>query len=136
MVNSAPTPLSRRESQIMNIVYRLGEASANEIAERLPDPPGNSSIRSILSILEEKGHLTHRRARGRFIYIPSVPSETVQRSALQQLIQTFFSGSAPRMVAKLLSTSDLTQDELDEIAQLIEEAKQEDHSHESSTDAE
>jgi predicted transcriptional regulator len=118
--------LSRRENQIMDIVYELGEATAVQIQERLPDAPSNSSVRVLLRILEEKEFLTHHTEGGKFIYTPIIPAEKAEQSAIKHLIKTFFGNSTPRAVAALLSTSDLTEDELDELSQLIEEAKKED----------
>lgn len=115
--------LSRRESQIMDAVFQLGEASAADIQERMPDPPGNSSVRVMLRILEEKGFLIHREEGGRYLYSPAMESDQVERSALAHLVQTFFGGSVKRIVSALLSTRDLTQEELDELAQLIEQAR-------------
>ncbi|MEP7286704.1 MAG: BlaI/MecI/CopY family transcriptional regulator [Chloroflexota bacterium] len=125
MVDPLHTQLSRRESQIMDVIFQLGEATAVEIMERLPDPPSNSSVRTLLTILEQKGHLTHRREGGRFIYAPSLAPEKVKRSALSHLMETFFGGSVPKMVATLLSTNDLSESDLDELTQLIEQAKKE-----------
>ena len=123
MVNPMHDQLSRRENQIMDVVYQLGEATAVQILERLPDPPSNSAIRTLLTILEEKGHLTHRRVRGKFVYSPSIPADNARRSALSQLLRTFFGGSPPQMVAAILSSTDLSDAELDELADLIQKAK-------------
>src|SRR5579862_8300949 len=97
-----PTSLSRRETQLMNVVYQLGEASAAEIMDRLPDPPSNSSIRTLLAILESKGHLTHRRESGRFIYRPTLSPEKARQTVLAQMLNTFFDGSPQQVVATLL----------------------------------
>ena len=120
--------LSRREGQIMTVIYRLGQATAEEVRTHLPDPPSNSSVRVLLRILEQKGHLTHERDGQRYVYRPIVPTEKAGRSELRQLTKTFFEGSVPGVVAALLSMSqsDLSQEELDELAALIEQAKQED----------
>ncbi len=117
--------LSRRENQIMDIVYELGEATAVQIQERLPDAPSNSSVRVLLRILEEKEFLTHHTEGGKFIYTPIIPAEKAEQSAIKHLLKTFFGNSAPRAVAALLSTADLTEDELAELSQLIEDAKKE-----------
>ncbi len=121
--------LSRRESQIMDIVFQLGEATATEIQERLPDPPGNSAVRVLLTILEGKGHLTHRREGKRYIYRPTVVPEKARQSALVHLLKTFFGGSVPQVVAALLSATELSDEELDQLAQLIEQAKKEGEEH-------
>ncbi len=125
MVNPMHDQLSRRENQIMDVLYQIGEASASDILARLPDPPSNSAVRTMLTILEEKGHLIHRRVGSKFLYKPSVPVENASHSALGQLIRTFFSGSRPQVVAALLSSADLSDAELDEIAQLIQKARTE-----------
>ena len=117
--------LSRRERQIMNIIYELGEATAAEIVERLPEPSSNSSVRILLGILEEKGQLTHRTEGTRFIYRSTVETEKVKRSALAQLIKTFFRGSATQVVATLLDNPDLSDAEREELIRLIEQSKKE-----------
>ena len=123
MVNPMHGQLSRRENQIMDLIYQLGEATAAEITMRLPDPPSNSSVRTLLTILEEKGHLIHKRKGARFVYQPTVPADNAQRSAVERMVDTFFGGSAPRLVATLLSTTDLSDSELDELEKLIRQAK-------------
>src|SRR5215813_5698488 len=125
-MDSPRRQLSRREAQIMDVIFQLGEATAAEILERLPDPPSNSAVRALLAILEEKGHLTHRREGARFIYLPTIPPETAKQNVLSHLTETFFGGSVPQVVATLLSTSDLSEAELDELAELIRQAKKED----------
>src|SRR5215831_9041182 len=117
--------LSRREHQIMDIIFELGEATAAEIVERLPEPSSNSSIRILLGILEEKGHLTHRTDGTRFIYRPTLERDSIKRSALEHLVKIFFGGSATQVVAALLDNPDLTQEEREELAHLIEQAKKE-----------
>ena len=126
MVNPMHSQLSRRENQIMDLIYQLGEATATDIMARLPDPPSNSAVRTLLGILEEKGQLTHRREGARFIYQPMIPADSARRSALARMVETFFGGSAPRMVAALLSTADLSESELNELEQLIRHAKGDD----------
>jgi predicted transcriptional regulator len=109
----------------MDVVFELGEATAAEILERLDDPPSYSAVRALLTILEEKGHLTHRKEGARYIYGPTLNPEKAKQSALSYLVKTFFGGSAPQVVATLLSTGDLSKEELDELARLIDEAKRE-----------
>ena len=123
MNNPFRKPLSRRETQIMDVAFQLGEATAADIVERLPDPPSYSSIRALLTILEEKGHLTHRREGARYIYTPTLSADTAKQSALSHLVKTFFSGSPQQVVATLLSTNDLSPEDLDELAKLIDEAR-------------
>jgi len=119
--------LSKREQQIMEIVYRLGRASANEVVEALPDGPTNSTVRTQLGILERKGQLTHVELDGRFIYAPVAPAEAAGKSALDRVLETFYEGSVSRVVATLLDRrdADLTPEELDELTALIERAKRE-----------
>jgi predicted transcriptional regulator len=117
--------LSRRESQIMNAVYRRGRATAKEIRASLPDPPTDSSVRVLLRILEEKGHLKHERDGRRYVYLPTVPASKAGYSELRQLKTTFFRDSVPSVVAALLSMSksDLSYEDLDELSKLIDDAK-------------
>ena len=119
--------LSRRERQIMDVVYRLGRATAAEVQGALPDPPGYSAIRALLRVLEEKGHLRHEQQGPRYVYLPTVPRSAARQSALTQLVSTFFEGSATQTVAALLdmSAKRLPDAELDELARLIEQARQE-----------
>jgi predicted transcriptional regulator len=123
MNNPFRKPLSRRETQIMDVVFQLGAATAADIVERLPDPPSYSSIRALLTILEEKGHLIHRKEGARYIYSPTLSADKAKQSALSHLIKTFFSGSPQQVVATLLSTNDLSTEDLDNLAKLIEEAR-------------
>ncbi len=117
--------LSRRERQIMDIVFELGEATAAQIVERLPEPASNSSVRILLGILEEKGHLTHRSEGTRFVYRPTIEPEKVKRSALSHLMKIFFGGSATQVVAALLDNPDLSDEERDELIRLIEQTRKE-----------
>ena len=119
--------LSRRERQIMDIIYRLGQATAAEVMEQLPSPPGYSAVRAMLRILEEKGHLRHEEQGPRYVYLPTLPREKARSSALKQLVQTFFEGSTEQAVAALLgmSTAPLSDEELDRLAGLIEQARKE-----------
>lgn len=119
--------LSRRERQIMGVVYELGRATAEEIRAKLPDPPTNSSVRVLLRILEEKGHLTHERDGQRYVYLPTVSTEKAGNTELKELTRTFFGDSVPSVVAALLSmsTSELSREDLDELSRLIAQAKKE-----------
>src|SRR5262245_65537883 len=85
--------LSRRERQIMEVIYRRGQSTAAEVLEGLPDPPSYSAVRAMLRVLEEKGHLRHEQNGPRYVFLPTVPREQARRSALKQLVQTFFDGS-------------------------------------------
>lgn len=119
--------LSRRERQIMDVVYRLGEASAAEVMENLPDPPSYSAVRAMLRILEEKGHLKHTKNRAKYIYRPTRPRKRVGRSALKRVLSTFFDGSPENAVAALLEDSDLeiSDEQLARMADLIGRARKE-----------
>jgi len=99
--------LSRREREVMDVLYRHGEATVAEVMEELKDPPSYSAVRSILRILREKGHITHREDGPRYVYAPAVGPERARRVALDHLVNTFFDGSAERALAALLSRSDL-----------------------------
>ena len=124
MNGSLYSELGRRESQIMDVVYRLEEAGAEAIRAELPDPPSNSAIRSMLRHLEEKGYLDHREEGRRYVYFPICPKEDVRRSLLEHLQETFFGGSLPETVATLLSAKreDLSPETLRELERVVEEA--------------
>jgi predicted transcriptional regulator len=128
MARPAHDRLSRRERQIMNVVYRMGRATAAEVLEALPDPPSYSAIRALLRVLEEKGHLRHEQDGPRYIFLPTVPRDKARRSALRQLVQTFFEGSTAQAVAALLGEPNtrLTDEDLDRLSRLIDQARQED----------
>ena len=119
--------LSRRERQIMEVVYRTGRATAGEVLEGLPDPPSYSAVRALLKILEGKGHLRHLVEDGRYVWLPTVPRERARRSALQSLLQTFFEGSTEKAVAALLAQSKtkLSDEELERLARLVADAREE-----------
>jgi BlaI family transcriptional regulator, penicillinase repressor len=119
--------LSRRERQVMNIIYAQGRATAVEIHEALPDPPTFSATRAIIRTLEEKGHIRHEEQGLRYIYRPVVPAEKASRSALANVVTTFFQGSPSRLLATLLndSTSKVSDHELRELETLIREARKE-----------
>ena len=118
--------LSRRERQIMDIVYRLGQATATEVMENLSDPPSYSAVRAHLRILEEKSHLEHRQEGPRYVFRPTVPREKARISALRGVLRNFFDGSGEQMVAALLDADpDLSADDLHRIAELIEQARKE-----------
>ena len=119
--------LSRRERQIMDIIYQKGEAAASEIEKLLPDPPSNSSVRTKLRVLEKKGYLKHKEKNLRYVYYPTISRAKVKHSALHHLIQTFFDGSPERVIAAILDNSEtnLTSEELDRVARLIKQAQKE-----------
>jgi BlaI family transcriptional regulator, penicillinase repressor len=117
--------LSRRERQIMDVIYRRGRATVAEVMQGMPEPPGYSAVRAMLRVLEEKGHLRHESRGPRYVYLPTVPREKARRSSLKQLMQTFFEGSVEQTVAALLdlSASKLTHEELDRLSALIDQAR-------------
>jgi predicted transcriptional regulator len=117
--------LSRRERQIMDVLYRRGHATAAEVHQDLPNRPSYSAVRAMLRTLEEKGHLRHEAEGPRYVYRPTVSVERAKRSALRHLLETFFEGSAEQAVAALVegSAATLNQQELDRLSRLIEEAK-------------
>jgi BlaI family transcriptional regulator, penicillinase repressor len=119
--------LSRRERQMMDILYQRGRASAAEIHEALPDPPSYSAVRAKLRVLEEKGHVRHEEESLHYVYLPTMARDTARRSALRHMVSTFFEGSVEQTVAALLdiSTAKLSKQDLDRISELIEEAKKE-----------
>lgn len=117
--------LSRRERQIMDIVYRRGEVTAAQILADLADPPSYSAIRALLRILVDKKHLQHREDGPRYVYSPTVRRQTARARALAQVVNTFFEGSALKAASALLGSSQrkLTETELDELSALIEAAR-------------
>lgn len=119
--------LSRRERQIMDVIYRRQRATAIEVRQDLPDPPSYSAVRAMLRILEEKGHLRHEQQGPRYVFLPVVPRETARQSALQQLVQTFFEGSTELAVTALLdlTSSQLSDSELQRLEKLIRQARKE-----------
>ena len=119
--------LSRRERQIMDILYRRGRATAAEVMDDLPGDPSYSTVRTHLRILEGKGHVTHAEDGVRFVYTAAVPRHAARRSALRHLVDTFFDGSTEKVVSALLGgdAARLSPEELDRLAGLIEKARQE-----------
>ena len=127
MARPAHDPLSRRERQIMDVVYRTGRATAAEVLEALPDPPSYSAVRALLRVLEEKGHLRHEQDGPRYVFVPTVPRDKARRSALKQLVQTFFDGSTAQAVAALLGEpgAKMSDEDLERLSRLIDQARQE-----------
>lgn len=119
--------LTRRERQIMDILYRRGRATAGEVMEDLPGNPHYSTVRTQLRVLEEKGHVSHEEQGLRYIYIPAVPRRAARKSALRHLVDTFFDGSAEQVVAAVLGGegSKISEEELDRIAELVAKARKE-----------
>jgi predicted transcriptional regulator len=117
--------LSRRERQILDILYQRGQATAAEVQSALPEPPSYSAVRALLRILEEKGHVRHEQDGPRYVYLPTVPRDNAQRSAMRHLLQTFFDGSAEQAISALLDepSAKLSAAELDRLARMIDTAR-------------
>jgi BlaI family transcriptional regulator, penicillinase repressor len=121
-----PEALSRREREMMNIIFRNGKATANDVLDEMTDAPSYSAVRATLRVLEQKGHVRHQHDGTRYVYIPTVAREKAGVSALDQLLNTFFDGSAANVVATLLERGEkLTSEELDRLSVLIDEARKE-----------
>ncbi|MEI7912571.1 MAG: BlaI/MecI/CopY family transcriptional regulator [Verrucomicrobiota bacterium] len=114
--------LSRRERQVMEILFRLGKATAQEVLDELPEPPGYSAVRAMLATLEEKGLVNHAKESRRYVFSAAVPEKRAKRSALKQLLTTFFDGKPEKLVAALLDPQDqqLSQEEIERIRNLID----------------
>jgi predicted transcriptional regulator len=121
----APDQLSRRERQIMDIIYARGQATAAEVTAALPDPPSYSAVRALLRILEQKGHLRHQQDGPRYVFLPTVPRDRARRSAMKNLVRTFFDGSSAQAAAALIDQAPLSQDDFDRLSALIEKARKE-----------
>ena len=117
--------LSRRERQILDILYQRGQATAADVQNALPEPPSYSAVRALLRILEEKGHVRHQQDGPRYLYVPTLARENAKRSALHHVLRTFFDGSAEQAISALLdeSSTKLSPAELDRLARLIEDAR-------------
>ncbi len=124
-MTTAHRDLSRRERQILDILYKNGRATAAEVQAALPEPPSYSAVRALLRILEEKGHVRHEQDGPRYVYLPTVARDNAKRSALRHILQTFFDGSAEQAISALLddSSSKLSSAELDRLARLIDGAR-------------
>lgn len=126
-MSTQASTLSRREREIMDVIYRAGRASAADVMAGLADPPSYSAVRALLRVLEEKGHLRHESDGPRYVFIPTVPRERARQSALRQLLHTFFDGSTEQAVAALLDlrSTRLSDAELDRLTRLIADARKE-----------
>jgi predicted transcriptional regulator len=124
---SAGDGLSRRERQILDILYQRGKASASEVRETMEDAPSYSAVRTLLRVLEEKGHVRHRTEGLKYVYAPTVAREKAKRTVVKRLLETYFNGSPEQIVAALLDVSStrLTHEELDRMTEMIEKAKKE-----------
>jgi predicted transcriptional regulator len=127
MSKKSLTSLSRRERQIMDIIFKTGSASVSEVRKLLPDPPSYSAVRALLNILEKKGYLKHKASGPKYVYFPTLSQDKAKHSALKHTMKTFFQDSTESVVAALLdiSGSKLTDEELDRLSKLIEQAKKE-----------
>ena len=125
MLEAPHHDLSRRERQIVDILYTQGRATAAEVQAALPDPPSYSAVRAMLRILEEKGHIRHEQDGPRYVYLPTVGRDRAKKTALRHVLQTFFNGSAEQALSALLDESDsrLSDRELDRLAELIDRAR-------------
>ncbi|HLY15813.1 MAG TPA: BlaI/MecI/CopY family transcriptional regulator [Bryobacteraceae bacterium] len=119
--------LSRRERQIMDILYRRGKSSAAEVQQGMHNAPSYSAVRAMLRVLEEKGHIRHQAEGLKYVYLPTVARDKAKRTAVQHLVDTFFKESPDQVVAALLDVSStrLTSAELDRMAEMIEKARKE-----------
>jgi predicted transcriptional regulator len=119
--------LSRRERQIMDVIYGVKEATVSQVLERLPSPPSYSAVRALLRVLEQKGHLTHRQEGPRYVFSPILPRERARQSALKNLLKTFFDNSTEDVVAALLDISEASLSESDyaRLLELVEKARKE-----------
>ena len=117
--------LSRRERQILDILYQRGQATAADVQAALPEPPSYSAVRALLRILEEKGHVRHQQDGPRYVYLPTVARDNAKRSAMRHMLKTFFDGSAEQAISALLdeNSSKLSPAELDRLARLIDTAR-------------
>ncbi|HJQ24389.1 MAG TPA: BlaI/MecI/CopY family transcriptional regulator [Blastocatellia bacterium] len=127
MTKNPHAHLSRRERQIMDVIYSKGRATAAEVLEAIPQPPSYSAVRAMLRLLEEKGYLRHEQDGPRYVFLPTLSRERARQSAMKQLLQTFFDNSAEQAVAALLdmSRARLSDEELGRLSEMIERARKE-----------
>lgn len=125
MSPGSPPKLSRRERQIMDVLYQRGSATVADVIDDLPDPPSYSAVRATLRVLEDKGHVTHSADGPRYVYAPAVSPDQARRSALTHLLKTFFNGSAEQAVVTLLEMpdADLSEQDLDRLASMVRAAR-------------
>jgi len=126
MAKPSAAHLSRRERQIMDILYEHCSSTAAEVRERLPDPPSYSAVRAALRVLGEKGHINHTREGHHYVFRPVVPRTRARKTATRRLLKTFFNGSTEQAVAALIEdTGGFDREELDKLAELIDKARKE-----------
>jgi predicted transcriptional regulator len=125
MMRKSQLYLARRERQILDTLYRVGEADVTAVLENMPDPPSYSCVRSLLRILERKGHVKHKKQGARYVYLPAQSRDKARKTALEHIVKTFFDGSMEHAVAALLDISgvDVKTDGLDRISQMVAEAR-------------
>lgn len=123
----AKPPLTRREREIMDIVYRLGRASAQDVLDNLAEPPGYSAVRALLRLLEERGHVKHVEEGARYVFLPAVARGEARKKALAHVVSTFFGGSVEQAMLTLVESSraKLSKEDLDRLAEIVEQARQE-----------
>lgn len=123
----AKSPLTRREREIMDIVYRLGRASAQDVLDNLAEPPGYSAVRALLRLLEERGHVKHVQDGARYVFLPAVARGEARKKALAHVVSTFFGGSVEQAMLTLVESSraKLSKEDLDRLAEIVEQARQE-----------
>lgn len=119
----APPPLSRRERELMDVIYRLGPSTVADVRDGMADPPSYSSVRTLLGVLVDKGHLVTDRAGTAYVYRPTVPADVAGRRALGRLVRTFFGGSIESAVSTLLADDDVDPATLDQLAELVDRAR-------------
>lgn len=125
--DATPPTLSRRERQIMDVIYERGRATAAEVRGAIADAPSDSAVRTLLRILEQKGHLRHEKDGVRFVYLPRTSPDTARKTAMSHVVKTFFGGSAAGAAAALLdmNSGEISAEDLDRLEKLIEQAKRE-----------
>lgn len=125
--NQGQKKLSRREREIMDIIYELSEATAAQVLNHMHDPPSYSAVRALLRVLEEKGHLSHKQDGPRYIFLPTLPREEARQNALKHLLKTFFDDSTEKAMAALLDISEdkLSPEDYLRLAKMVENARQE-----------
>ena len=123
MTKPSPATFTRREREIMDILYRRGRATAAEVLEDMAEPPTYSAVRALLRILEDKGHARHEPQGPRYVYFPQVSRERARRSALKRLVSTFFEGSAAQAAAALIGSETLSKDEVTRLSAMLERAR-------------